>query len=77
MVLYGRLWYGMGAYYRWVLSTDGCEAHILGTPVRSIIDEFLESPCHKDPKKDAPSPWVCYNVVWHCMKVMVWYGCLL
>ena len=23
MVLYGRLWYGMGAYYRWVLSTDG------------------------------------------------------
>ena len=28
MVLYGRLWDGMGAYYRWVLSTDGCEAPI-------------------------------------------------
>ena len=25
MVLYGTLSYGMGAYYRWVLSTDGCE----------------------------------------------------
>ena len=21
-----KSWYGMGAYYRWVLSTDGCEA---------------------------------------------------
>ena len=23
MVLYVRSWYGMGAFYRWVLSTDG------------------------------------------------------
>ena len=28
MVLYGRWWYGMGAYYRWVFSTDGCFAPI-------------------------------------------------
>ena len=34
---------------------------------------FLESPCHKDPKNDAPSPWVCYGVVWYCM---VCYGML-
>ena len=29
------------------------------------------------PSPDAPSPWVCYSVVWYCMVVMVWYGCLL
>ena len=28
MVLYGTLWYGMGAYYRWLFSTDGCFAPI-------------------------------------------------
>ena len=44
---------------------------------------FLESPCHKDPKNDAPSPWVCYSVVWYCMlgHGMVWVlsidGCSL
>ena len=29
MVLYGTLWYGRGAYYRWVFSTDRCFAPIL------------------------------------------------
>ena len=44
---------------------------------------FLKSPSYKDPKNDAPSPWVCYSVVWYCMlgHGMVWVlsidGCSL
>ena len=44
---------------------------------------FLKSPWYKDPKNDAPSPWVCYGVVWYCMVRygMVWVltidGCFL
>ena len=53
MVLYVRSWYGMGAFYRWVLSADGPYAYCKLFPPPYPVDVI--QPCFKRKSVDIVS----------------------